>query len=90
MMDKTGTLTEGNFAVNEFESFSQDYTKEEVLSLMAALEQTSSHPLAVGVLNKMEELGLSIPKASDVTNLPGIGMEGLVEGKTSKLLVYLI
>lgn len=86
MMDKTGTLTEGNFAVNEFESFSQDYTKEEVLSLMAALEQTSSHPLAVGVLNKMEELGLSIPKASDVTNLPGIGMEGLVEGKDVKIV----
>lgn len=86
MMDKTGTLTEGNFAVNEFESFSQDNTKEEVLSLMAALEQTSSHPLAVGVLNKMEELGLSIPKASDVTNLPGIGMEGLVEGKDVKIV----
>jgi Cu2+-exporting ATPase len=86
MMDKTGTLTEGNFAVNEFESFSQDYTKEEVLSLMAALEQTSSHPLAVGVLNKMEELGLSIPKASDVTNLPGIGMEGLVVGKDVKIV----
>lgn len=86
MMDKTGTLTEGNFAVNEFESFSQDYTKEEVLSLMAALEQTSSHPLAVGVLNKMEELGLSIPKASKVTNLPGIGMEGLVEGKDVKIV----
>ena len=86
MMDKTGTLTEGNFAVNEFESFSQDYTKEEVLSLMAALEQTSSHPLAVGVLNKMEELGLSIPKASNVTNLPGIGMEGLVEGKDVKIV----
>lgn len=86
MMDKTGTLTEGNFAVNEFESFSQDYTKEEVLSLMAALEQTSSHPLAVGVLNKMEKLGLSIPKASKVTNLPGIGMEGLVEGKDVKIV----
>lgn len=86
MMDKTGTLTEGNFAVNEFESFSQDYAKEEVLSLMAALEQTSSHPLAVGVLNKMEELGLSIPKASNVTNLPGIGMEGLVEGKDVKIV----
>ncbi len=86
MMDKTGTLTEGNFAVNEFESFSQDYTKEEVLSLMAALEQTSSHPLAVGVLNKIEELGLSIPKASKVTNLPGIGMEGLVEGKDVKIV----
>lgn len=86
MMDKTGTLTEGNFAVNKFENFSQDYTKEEVLSLMAALEQTSSHPLAVGVLNKMEELGLSIPKASKVTNLPGIGMEGLVEGKDVKIV----
>lgn len=86
MMDKTGTLTEGNFAVNEFKTFSQDYTKEEVLSLMAALEQTSSHPLAVGVLNKIEELGLNIPKASKVTNLPGVGMTGQVNGKDVKIV----
>ena len=86
MMDKTGTLTEGNFAVNEYISFSENHSNEEVLSLMAALEQTSSHPLAVGVLNKMENLKLSIPQATEVTNLPGIGMKGYVEGKEVKIV----
>lgn len=86
MMDKTGTLTEGNFAVNEFISFNPYYTDKEVLTLMAALEQTSSHPLAIGVLRKMDELGLSIPKVKDVTNLPGIGMEGIVDNQRIKIV----
>ncbi|WP_376716225.1 heavy metal translocating P-type ATPase [Vagococcus carniphilus] len=86
MMDKTGTLTEGNFAVNDYLSFDSTYTKEQVLGLMASLEQNSSHPLSVGVLKKMEELNLSIPQATDITNLPGIGMEGTVDGKDVKIV----
>ena len=86
MMDKTGTLTEGNFAVNEYLSFSDTYTKEDVLALMASLEQTSSHPLAVGVLTEMERLNLSIPQGTDITNLPGIGMEGTVNGQDVKIV----
>ncbi len=86
MMDKTGTLTEGNFAVNAYQSFNSNYTKEQVLELMAALEQNSSHPLSVGVLKKMTELNLTVPKANDITNLPGIGMEGFVDGKDIKIV----
>ena len=86
MMDKTGTLTEGNFAVNDYLSFDSTYTKEQVLGLIASLEQNSSHPLSVGVLKKMEELNLSIPQATDITNLPGIGMEGTVDGKDVKIV----
>lgn len=86
MMDKTGTLTEGNFAVNEYLSFSTQYTEEQVLEFMAALEQNSSHPLSVGVLKKIDELQLTIPKAEDVTNLPGIGLEGRVNGKDIKIV----
>ncbi|EGO7933302.1 copper-translocating P-type ATPase [Enterococcus faecalis] len=86
MMDKTGTLTEGNFAVNEYLSFSNHYTEEQVLEFMAALEQNSSHPLSVGVLKKIDELQLTIPKAEDVTNLPGIGLEGRVNGKDIKIV----
>ena len=53
---------------------------------MAALEQNSSHPLSVGVLKKIDELQLTIPKAEDVTNLPGIGLEGRVNGKDIKIV----
>lgn len=86
MMDKTGTLTEGNFAVNDFRSFDTLYTKDQVLEYMAALEQNSSHPLSVGVLKKIAELGLTIPQATDVNNLPGVGLEGQVAGKDVKIV----
>lgn len=86
MMDKTGTLTEGNFAVNEYLSFDVNYSKEDVLALMASLEKNSSHPLSVGVLKKMSELNLDIPQATDITNLPGVGMEGTIDGKDVKIV----
>lgn len=86
MMDKTGTLTEGNFAVNEYLSFDQNYSNEQVLEYMAALEQNSSHPLSVGVLKKVSSLNLSIPNIDDVNNLPGIGLEGRINGKDVKIV----
>jgi len=85
LMDKTGTLTEGNFAVNDYRSFSDDYTADQVLTYISALEQNSNHPLALGILNKAEELSLDIPEASDVDNLPGVGLKGTVNGKNIKV-----
>ncbi|HJE20332.1 MAG TPA: copper-translocating P-type ATPase [Aliicoccus persicus] len=78
MMDKTGTLTEGNFAVNHYESFDEQYSDEEILGFMAAIEQSSSHPLAVGILDKADEKDVNIPHAEDVNNIPGIGLEANV------------
>jgi Cu2+-exporting ATPase len=85
MMDKTGTLTEGNFAVNHFESFNDAYSNEEVLGLMAAIEKSSSHPLAVGILDKAAEEDVSIPQAEDVNNIPGIGLEATIAGQDMKV-----
>ena len=91
LMDKTGTLTEGNFSISDYLSFDKDYSNQDVLALMAALEQNSSHPFSVGVLKEAKKLELSIPEALDVTNLPGIGIEGLVNTKDIKIvnLTYL-
>lgn len=85
MMDKTGTLTEGNFAVNHFESFNVAYSDEEVLGFMAAIEKSSSHPLALGILDKAAEEDISIPQADDVNNIPGIGLEATIAGKDMKI-----
>lgn len=85
MMDKTGTLTAGSFTVNAYESFAENLSDEDALRLMAAVEQSSSHPLAVGILDKAEDLGLDIPQATDVQNLPGIGIEGMVDGQEVKV-----
>lgn len=85
MMDKTGTLTEGNFKVNDYISLNPAYSKEEVLSYMSALEASSSHPLAVGILNKAQELNLKIPKADKIENIAGIGLMGEIDGKDVKI-----
>lgn len=85
MMDKTGTLTEGNFAVNEFVSFKENTSDEEVLGLMAALEKESNHPLATGILNKTEELDIDIPKATNIDTISGVGLEATIDGKTAKI-----
>lgn len=86
MMDKTGTLTAGNFTVNTYESFADDLSDEAALALMGAVEQSSSHPLAVGILEKAEELGLKLPPATDVQNLPGVGIGGEVNGRDVKVV----
>ena len=85
MMDKTGTLTEGNFAVNHIESFNDTYTDDDVLGFMAAIEQSSSHPLAIGILDKAAERNVSIPRAVDVNNIPGIGLEANINDKDMKI-----
>ncbi|WP_391556832.1 heavy metal translocating P-type ATPase [Staphylococcus saprophyticus] len=86
MMDKTGTLTEGNFSVNHYESFSDHLNNEEVLSLFASLESNSNHPLATGIIDftKSKNISYAIPKK--VNNIPGIGLEGIVENKELKIV----
>lgn len=85
MMDKTGTLTEGNFAVNHVESFNDKYSDDEVLALMAAIEQSSSHPLAEGILDEAGFRKVDIPRAENVNNIPGVGLEALIDDKDMKI-----
>ena len=81
LMDKTGTLTEGNFKVNRVLSLDESYTENQVLQYFAALEQASSHPLAQGILEKAHQRLLDYDHASDVHTLPGVGMEGMLNGQ---------
>lgn len=85
MMDKTGTLTEGNFAVNHVESFNDKYSDDEVLGLMAAIEQSSSHPLAEGILAEADVRKVDVPRAKNVNNIPGVGLEASIDGKDMKI-----
>lgn len=77
--DKTGTLTEGRPKVTDIVSFGCD--EREVLRLAAALEQGSSHPLALAVLDRAAEDGLSIPAAADAAARGGKGVTGTVDGR---------
>lgn len=85
MMDKTGTLTEGNFSVNHYESFKNDLSNDTILSLFASLESQSNHPLAISIVDFAKSKNVSFTNPQDVNNIPGVGLEGLVDNKTYKI-----
>lgn len=81
MMDKTGTLTEGNFSVNHVESYSNQYTNNEILGLFASLEGHSNHPLALSINNYAEQQQISVPQSQDVQTISGVGLEGHINNQ---------
>lgn len=85
MMDKTGTLTEGNFSVNHFESLQADLSEDAVISLFASLESQSNHPLAIGIVDFATEKNISYVEPQDVNNISGVGLEGIVDNKKYKI-----
>ncbi|MSU30339.1 copper-translocating P-type ATPase [Staphylococcus sp. McC-251-APC-3A2] len=85
MMDKTGTLTEGNFSVNHYESFKNDLSNDTILSLFASLESRSNHPLAISIVDFAKSKNVSFTNPQDVNNIPGVGLEGLIDNKTYKI-----
>ncbi len=76
--DKTGTLTEGKPVVTDVVAYGK--TEREVLSMAAALEQGSSHPLAVAILERAKAEKAPIPPAFGAKAVSGKGVEGNVGG----------
>ncbi|EGQ3095661.1 TPA: copper-translocating P-type ATPase [Staphylococcus pseudintermedius] len=85
MMDKTGTLTEGNFSVNHYESFKAGMSDEAVLSLSASLESQSNHPLATSIVGFAKSKNIAYAQPQDVQNISGIGLEGKVGDQSYKI-----
>jgi heavy metal translocating P-type ATPase len=79
ILDKTGTLTYGKPALTEVLSVN-GRTHAEVLRRAASLEQYSKHPLAGAILEAANQAGLPLPQASLVSERPGEGLRGVVEG----------
>jgi Cu+-exporting ATPase len=75
VFDKTGTLTDGKLAVISVTSLAGASTKE-ILELAAAVEKGSKHPIAIA-LSQDSEL-----TSEDIKELPGVGLTGLVAGKS--------
>lgn len=85
MMDKTGTLTEGHFSVNHYESFKAGVSDEIVLSLFASLESQSNHPLATSIVDFAKNKSISYVQSQDVRNIPGVGLEGTINDQAYKI-----
>lgn len=85
VFDKTGTLTVGKFEVAKIVSLDKDLDEKELIRLAAALEQNSEHPIATGILQKVKDLKVTIPKAENFKAITGQGVGATVAGK--KILV---
>lgn len=76
--DKTGTLTEGRPSVADLWCAQEEIGREELLSLTAAVERRSEHPLAKAVVDHAEASGTPIPEARAFSAQPGRGVSGTV------------
>jgi Zn2+/Cd2+-exporting ATPase len=79
VMDKTGTLTEGVFKVQEA-VFKNEVDKDEILKLVNALESKSSHPVATAIHEYVGEVDHSLHLES-VEEIAGQGLKALINGK---------
>ncbi len=81
VVDKTGTLTAGKPELMDV-TVANGFETSQVLSLAAALERASEHPLAEAIVAGAEARGLGIPDAINFRSLTGKGILGEVEGQT--------
>lgn len=78
--DKTGTLTHGEPVVTKIITLS-GRSEEEVLRYSASLEQYSKHPLAGALLNAAKERHIPLRNVEDISEKPGEGLSGMVDGR---------
>jgi len=86
VFDKTGTLTKGSFEVTDVSSHRDGVSVEEVLSLAAAVEQRSEHPIGAGIVARVHSDNLEIPVAKDVQAMSGTGVTGTVDDREVKVV----
>ena len=84
IVDKTGTLTEGRPKVTAIKTLS-GFAEDDLLRLLASLEQGSEHPLAAAIVAAARERSLDLLQASDFDSPTGKGVLGTVDGR--KLVV---
>ena len=81
VFDKTGTITEGRPELTDLLPASGT-AEDRLLSLAAAAEKASEHPLGEAIVKAAEARGLALPVPASFEALPGRGIEASIEGKT--------
>lgn len=81
VFDKTGTLTYGKPVVTDIIA-AEKFSKNDVLSIAASLENTSEHPLAEAIVSNAKEMSVKLSEVSGFQAVPGHGVRGLIDKKT--------
>ncbi|MBW0171040.1 MAG: cadmium-translocating P-type ATPase [Hydrogenophaga sp.] len=84
IVDKTGTLTEGRPSFERAVGHGR-FSEDEVLRLAASLDQGSEHPLAAAIVEAAKQQGLTLDKPEQFDSESGIGVKGVVSGKSLAL-----
>jgi len=79
--DKTGTLTHGSLVVSDVIPFNTIIIKDELLSLAAAVESRSEHPLGKAIVAGAEAAKLGIKPSIDFKMIPGKGVSAVLDGR---------
>ncbi|WP_327126174.1 heavy metal translocating P-type ATPase [Streptomyces sp. NBC_01727] len=80
VLDKTGTVTTGRMTLQDVH-VTTDTDATQVLRLAGALEHASEHPIAQAVATgARDRTGAALPAVQDFANLPGLGVQGVVDG----------
>src|SRR5215212_7808320 len=82
VFDKTGTLTVGEPQVVAIHPLDSTLTEEQLLSLAAAADRRSGHPLAKAVVERARQLKLDVPEPRDFEMIRGRGVKAIVDGQT--------
>lgn len=82
VMDKTGTITKGNFQVQQAIPADNAISSQELLSLAASCELFSTHPIAVSIVSAAEEQGITVERPSDLKEIAGHGIQAAVSSGT--------
>jgi P-type Cu+ transporter len=79
VLDKTGTLTAGRPGLTDFHAY--ESSEEAALTLAAACERHSEHPIAAAIVQAAKDRGLALPEAEAVEAVPGFGIQARVVGQ---------
>ncbi|MBT5366284.1 MAG: cadmium-translocating P-type ATPase [Phycisphaerae bacterium] len=85
IFDKTGTLTQGKPVVATIESENQ-FSEEEILKYAASVETPSEHPIATAIVKEASNRNITVPSVSNFEATAGIGVHGIVDGKSVAVL----
>ena len=86
ILDKTGTLTTGEFKVLDVELFNNKYKKEEIIALLAGIEGGSSHPIAQSIISFAEQQDIRPASFDSIDVISGAGVEGIAGGHRYQLI----